>query len=340
MAFCLDGGYSFLAMQKKRFSSCLRPHKKRGSFYNHPHEVTGSLIGRLYRLMCDGMANRVRFARHDATAWLLPTVPPERSRKLLITWIGHSTFLIQIAGCNILTDPIFGAASPLFPRLVDPGLALAALPPIDLVLLSHNHYDHMHAPSLKALEKVWAPQFLVPAGDKRWFDRHGFGQCHEHTWWEQRTITIGDQKLTCSFLPAYHWSQRGLFDRNRSLWGSWMVETGQQAVYFAGDSAEGDHFAQIGKEFSHIDAALMPVAPCEPHAHMKESHLDAHQAGDAFIQLGANQFIPMHWGTFFFGTDRYELPIERLQTWWATEREQLAHKTLSVLKIGQQLTVE
>jgi L-ascorbate metabolism protein UlaG (beta-lactamase superfamily) len=323
-------------MKNKQLTNFLRPFRKKQCFYNYPGEPWANIGERMYRIICDGIINRIRYMRHNSFEWLEPSIPPQRSKKLLITWIGHSTFLIQVAGYNILTDPIFGSPTFLFPRLAAPGISLKNLPPIDIVLISHNHYDHMHGPSIKKIEKLHSPLFLVPYGDKAWFDLRGFKQCEEFMWWQEYRLC--DMKL--SFLPAHHWSQRGLFDRNRSLWGSWMLEIDGYSIYFAGDTAYGNHFAEIRKNFPSIDIALMPIGPCEPHDHMKECHVDATQACEAFLDLGAKRFIPMHWGTFFFGTDSYDLPLKRLHAWWDHKKQFMVAHKLHILKIGGNFSIQ
>lgn len=317
-------------MKNRQLAHILKPFRNKQCFYNYPGEPWANIGERIYRLLSDGLINRIRYMRHNPAQWSEQTVPPARSMKLLITWIGHSTFLIQVGGYNILTDPIFGSPTFLFPRLAAPGISFDQLPPIDIVMISHNHYDHMHGPTLKKLKKHHNPLFLVPEGDKRWFDMRRFKRCKEFSWWGQHRLC--DMRFT--FLPAHHWSQRGLFDRNRSLWGSWMLETKDTTLYFAGDTAYSNHFTEIKKTFANIDIALMPIGPCEPHDHMKECHVDADQACEAFLDLGAKRFIPMHWGTFFFGTDTYDLPILRLQGWWDEKKQAVLKQHLHILKIG------
>ena len=272
---------------------------------------------------------------HD---WIMQKQPLSCSIEPIITWIGHASFLIQLGGINILTDPVFGDLW-LFKRQLPAGIAADLLPHIDVVLLSHNHHDHMDAGSLKALRHMKEIRFLVPQGDKRWFDRRGFTGVSEHTWWDQISINRGEgQSIQCSFLPAAHWSKRGLFDTNRSLWGSWMIEWNGNQIYFGGDTAYSDHFSCIAHEFSSVDIALLPIGPCEPREWMKRSHLSAAQAGQAFLDLDARHFVPMHWGTFTFGVDHFRTPLDQLQFWWSDQQEVLKAKQLHVVKVGQQLS--
>lgn len=249
-----------------------------------------------------------------------------------ITWLGHSSFLIQMHGINIMTDPVFGNVTPLFKRLLPFPVEPHLLPPIDYVLISHNHRDHCDKASLLLLKKNNRKiQILCPKGDKAWYVRQGFKYVNEYAWYEL-CIT---KKITFTFMPAVHWSQRGIFDKNKSLWGSWLITAKDCSIYFAGDSAWGDHFAQIAHDVSRIDYALLPIGPCEPHEWMKHTHIDAQQAVDAFIALGAHHCIPMHWGTFPFGNDQFEDPLVRLKAAWHKSYDQLRYKTLHIMKVGQ-----
>lgn len=233
------------------------------------------------------------------------------------TWIGHASFLIEIGEFSVLTDPVFGDLSFLFKRIQRPGLLLEQLPTIDAVVISHNHRDHLDEHSIRALVQLYPScHFYVPMGDAAWFLKRGITRVTECMWWDTCTITHANTQLTLQFLPAHHWSQRGLFDRNKSLWGSWLLQTNQSRVYFAGDTAYSSHFKQIAHEVGPIDLALMPIAPCEPNKWMKFSHMNAEEAGKAFLDLQARACIPMHWGTFYFGTDTLFGPLDRFTSWW------------------------
>jgi len=263
---------------------------------------------------------------------------PQSSQAPLVTWLGHSTFLIQVGGKNIITDPIFGSLSSVFRRLVPPVVTVKDLPRIDYVLISHNHFDHMDSKSLCDLkERFPEMRVLVPMGDKDWFDRHLFKNSSEHMWWDE-VVDARDVTFKCTFLPANHWSQRTLFDKNRSLWGSWMIQSGDFSVYFAGDTSWGLHFKQIGQEFKRIDIALLPIAPGEPRSWMKETHINAQEAVQAFIDLNADILIPMHWGTFHLGFDEFHAPIELLKQSWSRAHMKLRDKRIQVLKFGELMT--
>lgn len=273
----------------------------------------------------------------DIGQWLVNSKIDRYATEPIITWIGHSSFLIQINKKNILTDPIFGSPTIFFPRILPPGIEPHKLPKIDYVLISHNHLDHMDRKSLLFLKQANPNlQILVPEGDQHWFIKRNFTQVYGCTWWKKYPL----ENIDFTFLPALHWSQRGLFDRNKSLWGSWMIQAKDHTIYFAGDTAYSSHFKDISKVFSQIDIALLPIGPCEPRKYMYDTHVNAEEAGEAFLDLKAHQFIPMHWGTFHFGTDAFETPIKRLQRWWKRNRSALHHKSLLIPRFGESLIIK
>lgn len=278
-------------------------------------------------------------SKSDMLQWFCESETTSCSINPKITWIGHASFLIQIGGVNIITDPILKEPSRLFPRFVPLGIPLDKLPNIDFVLLSHNHPDHTDYKSLMILKKHNGTHFFVPEGDKIWFDNRGFARVREYTWWEQSLFNLkhdSSQQVKFTFLPANHWSKRSIFNKkNSSLWGGWMIECNGHKIYFAGDTAYESHFSEISQEFKDIDVALMPIGPCEPRSWVEESHVDAAQAGQAFLDLKAKHFIPMHWGTFPMGSERFDTPILRLQDWWKENAQLLQGTKLHVTKVGQ-----
>lgn len=263
-----------------------------------------------------------------------------------ITWIGHASFLIKMGSHAILTDPVFGDLTVFFPRLQAPGIYRDALPPITAVLISHNHPDHLEKSTMLYLARTHNPLFLVPQGDKALFAQWGITRVVEHTWWEQSTVTLAPESdaselpLTLTFLPAHHWSGRWLLDTNRSLWGSWMISYNGYHCYFAGDTAYSNHFRAIAHEFPAIHTAIMPIAPCEPSEHVRKSHMNAEEAGAAFLELKAHCFIPMHWGTFSFGIDHPLDPIHRLESWWNRTFSESSPQLFLPLRVGQPLLLQ
>lgn len=241
------------------------------------------------------------------------------------TWVGHSTFLIQEGGLHILTDPVWSQQLGLERRLTRPGIPLQELPAIDVVLISHSHYDHLHFGSLRKLPGE--PIYLVPTGLKRKFEKKGFTRTEEFKWWE----TFSVNGLSFTFVPAQHWSKRTLLDTNRSHWGGWMIGSN---IYFAGDSGYFRGFREIGESYD-VKIALLPIGAYEPEWFMHIEHMTPEEAVEAYVDLGAELFIPMHYGTFRLADDTPQEALERLQSAW--ERRKLDPERLLVLKLGEHL---
>jgi len=307
------------------------PRNSAGRFYNFEEESNSvsffKSISMFFKFLCK--KQETLFQKHE---WLSTGEVQWNHAKPTIIWIGHATFLIQINGITILTDPVFSDLSFLFRRINKPGIALDKIPKIDVILISHNHWDHLDISCLKKIYRLHKPLILVPIGDKKTLERHGMSNVKEYMWWERETFC----GIEFTFLPAYHWSQRSLFDRNKSLWGSWMVSVDDFNIYFGGDTAYSRHFSAIAQEFPRINVALMPIGPCEPKEWMRLSHVTAEEAVQGFIDLQADQFIPMHWGTFYFGLDEIIAPINRLVKEWEVQQLSLKNKSLHLLKLGEQ----
>lgn len=320
-------------------SNRLYPVVKKNRFYNHCDDDPENLfLHTIPSFVGSLLTGKSQFV--NINDWMVKKEPLACSIDPIITWIGHATFLIQIAGLNILTDPIFESPSFIFPRLLPAGIPFEQLPAIDIILLSHNHRDHCDIPTLHMLwQKNKNMVLLVPKGDKYWLEKYGF-TVQEFSWWQEFTRTDAGRNLTCTFLPARHWSQHGLFDCNKSLWGSWMIGHEDQLIYFAGDTAYGQHFSIICQEFGAINTALMPIGPCDPDPWMRKSHVDAKEAILGFLDLKATNFIPMHWGTFAFGSDLFHAPVDRLQKAWNLNAELLTDKNLLITKVGQPLLIK
>ncbi len=269
-------------------------------------------------------------------AWVERALVPDQSRTPLVTWIGHSTFLIQVGGFNILTDPVFFNVAMFAPRVLKAGISISELPKIDFVIISHNHRDHMDIASLNKICAAHKPVVLVPSGNKKWLERKKFINIFEKVWWEGHSF--GDLKFT--FLPALHWTSRGILDINTTLWGSWMVECLGFKIYFAGDTAYGNHFGKIGKVFPNIDIALMPIGPVQPRKLIDEAHTCPDQAVKGFVDLNAKYFVPMHWGTFKSAYESFSAPVEVLLYSWKQREKKLKDKDLKLLKAGESFRLE
>jgi L-ascorbate metabolism protein UlaG (beta-lactamase superfamily) len=320
----------------------IRPHIHKGRFYNDPHDSIFRRLRHMFktslammRYRCNGRGTKKLKAqcRGLVEQWVVHEPLKEQCHDLTITWLGHATFLIQIGGFNILTDPAFNDIA-VVSRFFEGKKHLEMLPPIDAIVISHNHRDHLDERSLLALKK-FNPRVFVPVGNKQRLTSKGITTVTELTWWDDVEVIKGQQTIRLSFLPAVHWTSRGLFDVNKTLWGSWMITHDTTSVYFAGDTANGSHFQAIKEKFNTITAALIPIGPIEPRHLMDESHLDADQAINAFCVLGAQHFIPMHWGTFMLSIDHFNAPIEALLQCWQQQRAMLDGKLLHVVKCGE-----
>ena len=247
-----------------------------------------------------------------------------------VTWIGHASFLVQIGRRNLLVDPVMAPRLGLFyPRHVPPGLRIADLPPLDAVLVSHSHYDHLDAWTLRRLPR--APAVVVPLGLGRFFRRRGFTEVHELGWWDRLPF----RELVITLTPGRHWSRRTFTDTNHSLWGGFVIEHAESSVYHAGDSAYFPGFAEIGRRFSGLDVALLPIGAYRPAWFMEHSHMNPEQAGRAFLDLGARLLVPMHWGTFQLTDESLAEPAERLCAWWRSNGP--ADRGLRRLAVGESL---
>jgi L-ascorbate metabolism protein UlaG (beta-lactamase superfamily) len=247
---------------------------------------------------------------------------PLRNGEVAITFVNHATFLIQTGGVTLLTDPMWSERASPFrrvgPRRVrHPGVAFDDLPRIDLVLVSHNHYDHLDIATLRRLRRRFAPTVLAAAGDGRVLGPLGFPRVHELDWWEE--VRFSDA-LKVTFVPAQHFSARGLFDRRKSLWGGFVVETGGRRVYFGGDTGYSTHFADIRARLGAPDVALLGIGAYEPRWFMRSVHMNPADAVRAHRDLGARASIGMHFGTFPLTAEPIDAPQAELKRALADSR--------------------
>ncbi len=269
--------------------------------------------------------------------WRAISEPP--SDAITITWIGHSSFLIQLRGCNLITDPVFSeycspVRSPRFRRLSRPGMQPSELPPLDAILISHNHYDHMDRESVCAITPK-AP-VICPMGLRRYMRGWGVRDCLETTWGD--SCTNGIVRITC--LPAQHGSARTAFDRNRSLWCGWLIETVEepvQKVVFVGDSGYGPIFAEMGARFGPIDVALIPIGAYRPFWFMHPVHMNPKEAVRVHRDLRARRSIAMHWGAFHLADEPTSEPVVWLRQ--AREEAGIAPEDFSVSAIGETVPI-
>lgn len=231
-----------------------------------------------------------------------------------VTFVNHSTVLVQMDGVNILTDPIWSErCSPVSfagpRRVVAPGVRFEQLPPIDLVLVSHNHYDHMDLPTLRQLADERRPRIFVPLGNAGTLDHRGVRGAEELGWWKSARVTKGIQVHA---VPAQHFSGRGIFDRDRALWAGYVVTGPAGAMYFAGDTGFGPHFAQIRERYGPPRLALLPIGAYRPEWFMSRVHMSPDEALSAHGILEAGTSVGIHFGTFRLADDGQNEPAERI----------------------------
>ena len=254
---------------------------------------------------------RAAWPRLSSNPLFPPPLPVEKG-SAAITFINHATFMIRLDGAVVLTDPIFSErCSPLSwigPRRArPPGIPLADLPRPDVVLLSHNHYDHMDFPTLRALQRRHAPTFITMLGNARALARLGI-VATELDWWQR--MTAGP--LSISATPARHFSARTPFDRNRALWGGFALGVGAGMVLFAGDSGAGPHWETIRVRLGAPAVALLPIGAYEPRWFMAPVHMNPDEAVEAHQTLGARRSVGMHFGTFQLTDEAIDAPLHAL----------------------------
>ncbi|MED4057295.1 MBL fold metallo-hydrolase [Niallia taxi] len=248
-----------------------------------------------------------------------------------ITWIGHSTFLIQMNGLNMLTDPVWANRMGFQKRLTVPGIPLADLPAIDVVFISHGHYDHLDYSTLKKLKGN--PTYYVPIGLGKAFKKRDLTKVIESNWYD----LFQQHDLTFSFVPAQHWTKRTITDTNTSHWGGWIIEGKEHSVYFVGDTGYFRGFKEVAEKFN-IQTVLMPIGAYEPEWFMKVSHINPEDAVRAFLELNGSTFIPMHYGTYHLADDTGPEALARLDAEW--QRLNVDASQLKKLLIGETFWLE
>jgi len=265
-----------------------------------------------------------------------PLPPPRRAARdrIAATFIGHSTFLLQIGGICVLTDPIWSErCSPVAfagPRRVrPPGQSLDSLPGVDLLLVTHNHYDHMDLPTLRAVQKRWNPGVVTGLGNARHLAKANIPSAVELDWWQSTDVACA----RVTYVPAQHFSSRGLHDRNRCLWGGFVIEAYGSVVYFAGDSGYCPYFAEIGRRFPRIDLALLPIGAYEPRWFMQPHHMNPEEAVRAHLDHRPRRSLGMHFGTFQLTDEAIDAPVVALRQ--AQARAGIAQGDFDVLAFGE-----
>ncbi|HSG82445.1 MAG TPA: MBL fold metallo-hydrolase [Gemmatimonadota bacterium] len=267
--------------------------------------------------------------------------------ELTVTWVGHSTVLLQLGELNVLTDPHWSKrASPVQlagpARWVRPGVRFEALPPIDLVLISHNHYDHLDGGTVRKLAATFPDAaWCVPLGLASFVRARGACDVEEMDWWDE--TLVGGARVTCT--PAQHFSARTALDRNKTLWCGWALASGERRVFFAGDTGYHPKFGEIGERLGPFDVALLPVGAYEPRWFMQPVHMNPEEAVQAYRdvtgQAGGSAearcaMVPIHWGTFKLTDEAMDEPPRRTMAAWAETA--LPHDDLWLLAHGESRT--
>jgi N-acyl-phosphatidylethanolamine-hydrolysing phospholipase D len=256
------------------------------------------------------------------------------SNKIQVTWIGHSTFLIQMEGMNILTDPIWSdSCGPngflKVKRITPPGVPFEELPPIHAVLISHNHYDHLDEPTVKRLGN--GPTYFVPLGIARWFEKRKIKNVVEMDWWQ--TSSIGG--LNVHSVPIQHFSNRTPFDRNETLWSGWIIENDSSRIFFAGDTGYSPVFKEIGDRFRPIQISIIPIGAYRPRWFMNPVHVDPPEAIEILKDTLSEIAIAGHWGTFKLSDEPLGEPAVYLRK--ALKEKDVEEGRFTIMKFGETL---
>ena len=275
-------------------------------------EPLGHGTGEFFRWM----ATREKGSWRDFTDYPYGPKPPARVEpgKIRVTFVNHSTVLVQMDGVNILTDPLWSErVSPVTwtgpRRHRAPGIRFEDLPPIDAVLVSHNHYDHMDLPTLRRLEIERWPRIYCGLGNAEYLARRGVTRARDFDWWQSIELAPG---VTVTAVPARHFSSRSASDRDHTLWCGWVVTGPSGSFYFAGDTGWGSHFERIAERFPGLDLALLPIGAYRPRWFMSQAHIDPEEAVRAQEVLGARTAVAIHFGTFAQADDGEFEPLEEL----------------------------
>jgi N-acyl-phosphatidylethanolamine-hydrolysing phospholipase D len=231
-----------------------------------------------------------------------------------LTWLGHASFLLRLDGRTVLTDPFLtDHASPLPPfgptRFAPPALRPGELPPVDVILLSHNHYDHLDLPTLDALPGKARIEVVAPLRLGGYFSERGYPNVRELDWYQESVV----QGLQVRALPAIHFSKRTLFDRNQTLWTGYVIQSRRRRIYFAGDTAYGPVFAELAAGLDRFDLALLPIGAYEPRVLMRGSHTTPEEAVQIGRELRAERIVGMHWGAIVLTDEPPFEPPERFR---------------------------
>ncbi len=300
-----------------QYNPAKKHHTPEGFKNNYPHATPGSFWKWQRERLAAGGVKAPAGGWESVVASAKPDIgflQANRTQRS-VTWLGHAAVLVQTNGLNIVTDPIFSErASPVQfagpKRLIPLAIAQAQLPRVDVVLISHNHYDHLDKQSVKALnmQPGGAPLFVVPLGLKQWFLNEGLENVRELDWWD----SITHQGVALHFVPAQHWSKRSLTDTNRSLWGGFVIEDRGWKFFYSGDTGYSQDFKDIGAKFGTIDFAAIPIGAYAPRWFMRTQHINPEEAVQIMQDVGAKEAMGVHWGTFILTDEPLDEPPKLL----------------------------
>lgn len=321
-------------MRKTRFDALrslrARDHFDGRRFFN-PDGIEPQPFSAVPRMLLE---KRARWPRRLEQAVRKP--PPLGDGAAAITLVGHSTFLIQTPAGHILTDPMYSERAGPFgilgpPRVRRPAIPFADLPPIAVVLLSHNHYDHCDVPTLRRLAERFDPLVVTPLGNAPLVRSAGIRRVEELDWWEDATST----PLPITLTPAHHFSARTPFDRNRALWGGFVFTAQDRRIFFAGDTGYAGFFPSIRERLGPIDLALLPIGAYEPRWFMQAVHMNPAEAVQAHLDLHPSTSVGMHFGTFQLTTEGIDEPLRALDD--ARRAKQVSAEQFKTLEFGESL---
>jgi L-ascorbate metabolism protein UlaG (beta-lactamase superfamily) len=266
-------------------------------------------------------------------------VPASSPSDIVVTFLNHASAYIQHQGIRVITDPQWSErASPVSfagpKRVRPPGIAIDQLGGLDVVLISHNHYDHFDLPTLKRLKELYDPHFYVPLGDAYLLESIGISKFTEVDWWDNHKL---NSDLTLHFVPVRHWSARSLFDRNKSLWGGFVLDSKDKKIFFAGDTGYCDIFKDIATKFGAFDLSLIPIGAYEPRWFMKNSHLNPEEAVAVHTDLKSKHSLGIHYGFWQLTDEAIDAPIVALNA--IKKQRELTDDEFFTLGFGESRTI-
>jgi L-ascorbate metabolism protein UlaG (beta-lactamase superfamily) len=284
-----------------------------GKKFHNPDKIRGRGLFDMMKWALSGDRGEWTELRKQDVTFAVPSQTPENKDEFCITFVNHTTALIQVDGLNILTDPVWSRRVSPYSwvgpgRMRPPGIRFEDLPEIDLVLISHNHYDHLDIAAVKRLKQDHDPQFITPLGVAQYLNKNGISRTADMDWWEEHEFSA---ETMITGVPAQHFSGRGVFDRDQTLWCGYVLQTKVGTLYFAGDTAYGSFFTDIGSVFD-IDLSLIPIGAYKPRWFMQPIHTDPNEAVRIHQDVQSSQSIATHFGTFPLADDAMDEPKQDL----------------------------